>query len=390
MRVSNPLDDGQILGKANQLVERLKKDGGIVTETAFGDIAKGQSENPASAPLGGRLKGPVRENPNNPADPYQRLIRMKPGEITEPISYQGRYFILRRGEAVPKSFGDAKKEIEVSLRNRRAYGVAAELAQKVADSLKQSRDVQKTAGEFAGQANMKVAEMVRETGYVKPGDNVENIGTSPQFEDGVAGLENQNDIGDKIPVQNGFAVPLLVDKKEPRDAEFEEVRAQVVEAVKLEKARGQIEEIAKRIAAGAGSAVELAAAAQSQNLKIQDQKGYTLGSPLGEGPSASTNKLLEDAILAMKEGEVTKTPIKIGDNWFVVGLKNRQEPKRDDFANQRANIMDQMLMRRRGDVFSDYLAATRQKMETAGDIKIYNDAIAKVDEPALPIGDLQQ
>src|SRR5207249_6786454 len=134
----------------------------------------------------------VKENPNKKDDPYQRLLKMKPGDITDPISYQGRYFILRRGEDVPKSFEDAKKEIEVSLRNRKAYALAAELAQKVADSLKETKDPQKTAQAFASQANMTAAQMIRETGYIKPGDNVENIGTSPQFESGIASLENPN------------------------------------------------------------------------------------------------------------------------------------------------------------------------------------------------------
>ena len=50
-------------------------------------------------------------------------------------------------------------------------------------------------------------------------------------------------------------------------------------------------------------------------MTAKDQKGFILGSPLGEGPTAGTNKDLEDAIYAMKEGEVTKTPIKVGDNW---------------------------------------------------------------------------
>jgi hypothetical protein len=41
-------------------------------------------------------------------------LTMQPGEVTEPISYQGRIFVLRRGEDVPKSFEDARKELEVS------------------------------------------------------------------------------------------------------------------------------------------------------------------------------------------------------------------------------------------------------------------------------------
>ncbi|CAN5587918.1 peptidylprolyl isomerase [soil metagenome] len=387
LRIPKPELETQVLEKANQLSERLKRDGGLVTEQAFADLAKGQSENAASASRGGKLTGPVKENPNNPTDPYQRLISMQPGEVTEPISYQGRYFILRRGEDVPKSFEEAKKEIEVSLRNRRAYGVAAELAQKVAESLKQTKDVQMTAAEFAGEANMSVSEMVRETGYVKPGDDVENVGVSPQFEEGIGSLQNQNDVGEKIPVQNGFAIPLLADKKEPRDSEFDEVKSQIVEVVKLEKARSQVEEIAKQITAGAGSAGNLAAAAQSKGLKLQEQRSFLLGSPLGQGPSASTNKALEDAVYAMREGEVTKTPILLGDNWYIVGVNNREDANMEEFAKQRDTLLEQKLLQKRGEVFSDYLAATRQKMEADGDIKIYEDAVAKLDEPELPIGD---
>lgn len=385
LRVPKPEFDSQVLEKANQLVERARKDGGKISEEAFAELAKGQSENPATAGKGGKLPGPVKANPNNPTDPYQRLLTMKPGEVTEPISYQSRYFILRRGEEVPKTFEDAKKELDVSLRNRKAYGVAAELAQKVVDSLKQSKDVQKTATEFAAQANMSATEMVRETPYVKPGDNVENIGISPQFEEGIATLENVNDVGDKIPVQNGFAIPLLADKKEPRDAEFDEVKSQIGEIVKLEKAKAQVEEIAKQIASGATNAAGLKAAAESKGLKAQEQKSFILGSPLGQGPSASTNEQLEEAVNALKEGEVTKTPLKVGDNWFIVAVNKREDAKQEDFAKQRDSLMQSMLMQKRGEVFQDYLASTRQKMETAKDITIYQDVIAKLDEvPEIP------
>jgi hypothetical protein len=264
--------------------------------------------------------------------------------------------------------------------------VAAELAQKVSDTLKQNKDVQATAQRYAAEANMNAAAMVRETPYVKPGDNVENIGNSPQFEDGIAPLENVNDVGDKIPVTNGFAVPLLVDKKEPRDAEFDEVKEQLVEVVKLEKAREQMETVAKAIAGGSQTAAGLAAAAASQNLKSADQKSFILGSPLGQGPNATTSEALEDAIYALKDGEVTKEPIKVGDAWYVVGVNKREEANMEDFAKQRDDLMNQMLQRKRGEVFADYVAATRQRMEANGDIKIYETAVAKLDDADLPGG----
>jgi peptidyl-prolyl cis-trans isomerase D len=380
LRVPKPEFEQTVMQKANDIVERLRSGAATVTEQAFADAAKGQSENAGSAANGGKLPGPVRENPNKPDDPYQRLLKMKPGEITEPISYQGRYFILWRGEAAPKSFEDAKKELEISLRNRRAYSVAAELAQKVSDTLKENKDVQATAQQFAAQANMSPAEMVRETGYVKPGDNIENIGTSPQFEDGIAKLENVQDVGEKTPIQNGFAIPMLVDKKEPRDAEFDEVKNELIEVVKLETARNKIEQIANQIAAGSTTAAVIANAAMASNLKSKEQKSFILGSPLGEGPSATTSEALEDAIYGLKQGEATKTPIKIGESYYIVGVTKREEANMDDFAKQRDSLMEQMLMQKRGEVFQDYLASTRLRFENDGSIKIYKDVVAKVDD----------
>lgn len=388
LRVPKPEQDGLILEKGNKLVEELRKNGPTVSQEAFAEIAKGQSENPASAAQGGALKGPVRENPNNATDPYQRLIAMQPGEITEPINYQGRYFILRRGEAVPKSFEDAKKELEVSLRNRRAYGVTAELAQKVTDALKANKDVEATAKQFAGEANMPVTDMVRETAYIVPGDDVPNVGVSPQFEDGIAMLVNTQDVGDKIPVQNGFAIPMLADKKDPRDATFEEVKAKLIDKVKEEKAREQIADIANQIASGATNAGALAGLASGKGLKAEESKGFILGSPLGTGTSATTNEALEDAIYALRQGEVTKTPIQIGDAYYIVGVNSRTEANMDDFAKQRSTLMEQMATRKKGEVFSDYLASTRQKMEAAKEIVIYEPAVKKLDEGDLPLDGL--
>jgi len=382
LRVAKPEFEPKVQEKAAELITRLKKDGDNVSEALFAEVAKGFSEDPISAQSGGKLRGPVRENLNKPDDPYQRLIKMKPGDVTEPISYQGRYFILRRGDDVPKSFEDAKKEIEVSLRNRKAYAVAAELAQKIADALKQSKDVQKTAAQFAGEANMSVAEMVKETGYIKPGDDVPNIGTSPQFEEGIAPLEKAGDVGDKTPIQNGFAIPTLADRKEPRDADFDEVKAQILDVVKLEQARAKVEEIAKQIASGAASADALAGAATAKGMKAKDQKAFIIGSPLGDGPSASTSEELENAVYAMKSGDVTKTPIKIGENWYVVGVTKRDDANNADFAKQRSSLLEQMLSKKRTAVFSDYLAATKKRLQDSGAIVIYKDVLAKTDEPA--------
>ncbi|MGC2238711.1 MAG: peptidylprolyl isomerase [Pyrinomonadaceae bacterium] len=384
LRIAKPEFESQVLSKATELVTQARKDGGKISADAFALIAKGQSENPATAQNGGRLSGLVKENPANAEDPYQQLLKMQPGEVSEPINYKGRYFILRRGEAVPKTFEDAKTELTVSLKNRRADTAALQLAQKINDRLKEVKDVQKVAAEFAGEANMNAKDMVRETGYVKPGDNIPDVGISPDFEQGIAALTNPNDVGEKFRIKDGFAIPLLVEKKAARDAEFSEVKDQVAETYKLEQARAKVEEIAKQIAAGANSAADLSSAATSKGLKAQEQKSYILGSPLGTGPSAATSETLEDAIYNLKNGEITKTPVKVNDGWYVVAVTKREEANMDEFAKQRDQLIDTKLSEKRNQIFTDYLGSVRQQMESKKDIEIYQDAMAKLEELAEP------
>jgi hypothetical protein len=61
----------------------------------------------------------------------------------------------------------------------------------------------------------------------------------------------------------------------------------------------------------------------------------------------------------------------------------------DEFAKQRDSLVEQMLQTKRNQVFTDYLASTRQKFETDGKITLYQDAIAKIDGADLPIGEEQ-
>ncbi|MGI8470081.1 MAG: peptidyl-prolyl cis-trans isomerase [Pyrinomonadaceae bacterium] len=379
LHVPKPELDAQILAKANEIVANARKDGGKISEEDFGNLAKGQSEDVRTASSGGTIPGVVRPNPNNPTETYQKLLTLEEGQVTDPIKVGASYYILRRGASVPKTFEDAKKEIEVSLRNRRGYTAAVELAQKIDDELKQNKDAQKTAQDFAAQVNSNVKDMVRETGFVKPGDNVENIGISPQFEDGIASLENAGDVGGKIPVKDGFAIPILVAKRDPHDATFDEVKDHVTAAYKQSQAQKQVEQVAKDIASGAGSAANLAAVAQSKGLKAQDSKNFILGSPLGQGANAATSQALEDAIYNLHAGEVTKTPIKVGDNYYVVGVTNRTEADIAEFAKERDQLVETLLEQKRGEVFADYFSDVRQKMEADGQIKIYDDVLKNLD-----------
>lgn len=392
LKVARPDLDASVKDKADKLVAQARGDSGNVTEEKFAELARGNSEDTATAKNGGAIPFVVKRNPNKPDDPLQKTLDMQPGAVTEPIKYGNAYFIFRRGEPVEKTFEEAKKELLVSARNTQAYSAAASLARRAADSLKQSHDVQKTAQQFAAEANMSPADMVKETGYIKPGDDVKDIGVSQDFERAIERLNNPNDVGDVTPVKGGFAIPLLADKKDPRDPDFEEVKEQVATAVKGEKARNQIEQTARDIAGGAASANDLKAAAEKFGLEAKTSESYKLGSPLdtaGTNPIANS-AATDEAIYAMKEGEVTKTPLKVNDSWMIIGVTKRTDPDLAEFNKQRETLTQTMLDDRRSQVFEDYISNLQARLVREGRIKVYPDVLARMQEEEPPAAAPQQ
>src|ERR1051326_4702239 len=155
--------DAQVEQKAKDLIAKLTNSTGKVTEQAFADAAKGNSEDPTTARNNGFLTAPFKTNKNKVNALYDRTETMEVGQITDvPIRYGGNFYILRRGESVPKTFEQAKPELLVSMRNERGYNAAFEIAKKAQARLQETKDPQKVAQEFAAQANMTPADMVRE------------------------------------------------------------------------------------------------------------------------------------------------------------------------------------------------------------------------------------
>ena len=379
--------DQQVLAKATKLVQDMRGPDSTVanvSEEKFAEVAKGNSEDPATATKGGWLPAPVRRDPNRKNDILQTTLDMQEGQVADPVLTKGAYYIFRRGASVPKTFEDAKRELLVSQRNTRAYKTAADLAARAAGRLKETKDFQKVAEELAAEANMSAGEMVKEMAFVKPGDDVPDIGSSPQFEDAIKPLENANDVGDRVSIKNGFAIPMLVEKREPRIPDFAEVKDEVTKRAKGARAGTQLEQTARELAGNNGSVADLKAAAEKLGLEVKTADSYKLGSPL-EG--AGTSAAADDAIYNLKEGEVSKSPVKLGDTWVVVAATKRTDADLAEFAKERDGLTQTLLTTRRNDVFEDYVNAIRVRLDREGKVKIYEDVLARnadEDEAAAP------
>jgi peptidyl-prolyl cis-trans isomerase D len=370
--------DPQVEQKGKDLIAKLQSKDGKVTEEAFGEAARGNSEDPATARNNGFLPTPFKKNPNKPHGLLDRVVDMQPGEISDiPIRYSGNYYILRRGESVPKTFAEAKPDLLVSLRNRRGYSAARQIAQKAKTRLQETKDPQKVAQEFAAEANMSPAAMVRETSFVKPGDDVPDIGVNQEFEQALAGLSNPNDVGEPTGIKGGFAIPMLLERKEPRIPEFDEVKSKVADAIKQQRAKEQLEQKAKELLASATSPDALKAAGEKEGYDSGLEEGFKLGSSLGK---AGISTALDDLIASLKPGEVSQTPIKVEDKWVLVGLKAKVDADQSGFTAQRDTLRQSLLSERQDQVFDDYIAGVQQRLKKDGKIEIKQDVLTKLDE----------
>ena len=382
--------DAQVEQKAKDLITKLRGTTGQTTKEAFAEVAKGNSEDPATASRGGLLEKPFKKNESKPNGLYDRTVDMRPGEVTDiPIRFGGNWYILRRGDSVPKTFAEAKSDILVSLRNRKAYGEAFKLAQQAHTRLKETKDPQKVAQELAAQANMTPAEMVRETPFIKAGDDVPDIGANQQFEQTIEPLNNPNDVGEATGIKGGFAIPMLVEKKEPRIPDFDEVKTKIADEIKKQRAKEQLEQKAKDLTASLSGPDAIKAAGEKEGYEAGAEESFKLGSSLGKAGSSTA---LDDLIYSLKQGEFSKTPIKVEDKWVIVGVTKRYDADMTGLAAQRDTLKQSMMSERQDQVFDDYVAGVQQRMKQDGKIKIYQDVLAQLDEgepaaePGLPPG----
>ena len=380
--------DAQVEQKAKDLIAKLRGADGKGSEDKFAESALGVSEDPVSAKNKGFLTRLVKKNPNKPDGLYDRAVDMQEGDVSDiPIKYAGNWYILRRGAEVAKTFDEAKPELLVSLRNRKGYGSTFQLANEAQAKLKEVKDVQKVAQEFAAKANMAVTDMVRETGYVRPNDDVPNIGANQQFEQAIEPLNNANEVGEAVGVKGGFAIPMLVDKKEPRVPEFDEVKTKVADLVKEQKAKEQLEQKAKDLLAGVTSPDGLKAAGEKDGFEAGSEPAWKLGSAIGE---AGTDKALDDIIYGLSAGQMMKSPYKADDKWVIVGVSKREEASAAEFPSKKDEVKRSMISERQSQVFEDYIAGVQEKMKRDGHIKIYQDvldsALPEDDEPTAPAG----
>lgn len=357
--------------KAQLLVARAQGVGGKPAED-FAKLAREASDDPKTKAKGGDIGWVNKDDKRDSDDPLNRVFTMKKDEVSQPIKKGDKYYIIKVTDRQTPDFASARADLLKEARARKGYSKAVEIATEAETKLKDSKNVDAVVAEINKSHGSAVA-VARETPFFSQGDALPDLQAASELEASVFELQNPGDVGERMNVDKGFAVAQYVDKRDPHDPTFDEVKDKVDKAYRADKAK----ELA------AARAAELAKLTDKDELKkMGASMGFKVDERAGLGGNDSIGPLISEAnrapLYKLNPGEITKEPIKTENDVYVVAalIARKDADMGEPFKKERRSIEQRLLDEERNRVFSTYIAMTQKQMKDDGKIKVYNDAIA--------------
>jgi peptidyl-prolyl cis-trans isomerase D len=296
---------------------------------------------------------------------------MQKDEISQPVKKGEQFYILKVTDRRLPTLEESREQLLKEARAQKGYSKGVEIVKEAEQKFKQSGNIETTVAELNQKYKAQVAE-VKETPFFSEGDSIAELGAAVGFQDAVFELQNTGDIGEYLNVNNGFAVPQYIDRRDPHDPSFEEVKARVEDRYRTDKSREMIAQIARQLADSA-NADALKAAAQAQKIKF-DERNVSGNDTIG----SISSEAQRERIYQLKVSEVLRDPISIddGSTMVVASLKGRKDADMGDpFQKQRRQIEEGLLSTKRNAMFTAYLAWAQKQLREQGKIKVYQDVI---------------
>jgi hypothetical protein len=159
---------------------------------------------------------------------------------------------------------------------------------------------------------------------------------------------------------------------------FEQARNQVENKYRQEKeptfAQGRAQEVLNQ----SKSVEDFERLVKAEGLEVKTDTNFDNYSFPGssQGGSQASNQA-RTALMALKEGEAAKSPIKIGVSYLIFVAKKRTEADLSKLPQEREGVRQSILSDRQSLAYDAFIKAARKRYEERGEIKIYQDRIDK-------------
>ena len=356
-------EEPKIKAQAEDLLKQIR--GGA----DFAALAKKYSEDPGSAANGGEYPSFVTRGQTVP-EFEKAAFSLKQGQTSDLVRTQYGYHIiqvLQHEDARLRPFEEAKSELTVQAKKQLVNDAMNRISDTAQAALQKDPAHPEKA---AADLNM---QLVRVDGYAA-GQNVKEIGPSPDFDQAVATLKKGEASQLLGLVANKVALVLVTDVVPSQPQTFEEVQNQIRDAIVQNRLAVAVQNHARELVEKAKSmGGDLAKAAKTMGLEVKTS---------GEIDRSGTVEGLGSAAYVQEgfsrpDGTVFG-PISTPDATVAAKVLQHVDPDLSKLPEQRVALRDEIKSQKARDRNSLFETGLRDALVKQGKIKIHQDVINRL------------
>ncbi|MFI5355109.1 MAG: peptidylprolyl isomerase, partial [Desulfobaccales bacterium] len=336
------------LGKqAQELLQKLH--GG----EDFAQLAKAQSQDPASREKGGDL-GDVQRG-QHPQEWDRVAFALPPHQVGRVDTPQGIYLIkveeVKETEKVP----DAESKVTAMLKQQRARTLAQEAAREARTALSQG-----TVAEVAKKYKVTAVE----TPWIGPKDQVLGLGALPAFNQTALQLK-AGEVSQVVNLPDGPLVMKSLEYQAEQVPPLEKIKDQVAQQVKKQGALKEAEKEAAQLLARLQKGQALSQVAAAAGVPVKESKLFTRFE--GFDGQKAAEALTSAAFVLSKEHPYVDQPVPWQDNYYILTFNERRAADQAELEKDREQMKAQLLEQKKQMMFQSWLDAELQRAK----IKVY-------------------
>ena len=335
----------------------------------FAEIAKKNSEDPVSAAKGGDL-GWVARGQTVPAF-ESTAFSLKPNEMSGIVTTEYGYHILQlieKEQGHVRSFDEVKDQISQEMKRQMVFETMQRDVDQAHDEL--VKQPQKAA-EIAARHGLNVVHVAS----VAPGQQIPEIGSTPEFSDAIAALA-KGGVSQVVQLPgNKLAIAVVTDVQPARPAQLAEVEGQIRERLALQMgadlAAQRGAEAAEKLKASGG---DLKKVAQQMGLEVKTTQEFGRdGAADGIGPGASLTAAFEQPV-----GSVFG-PVLVENQRFLCKVESRKDADLSQLTPAvREELRTEIRQNKGKQEVELFMDSIRNSLLRQGKIKIHKDVMNQV------------
>ncbi len=309
----------------------------------FSQLAKEHSEGP-SASQGGDLGFFERGNMVKPfAD---AVFGMQPGEISDIVQTQFGFHIIKLEEIKPgetKTLEDVRDKIKEQLTRQQAKKVAFTAANDAYEAIIKSGSI--------ARYSETAKDQVKTTDYFYKKSPPAGITANQKFLKNAFQLK-KGELSSVIETDKGYAIIFVDDIEEPKVPELDAVKDRVTADFTATEADKLAEEAAKKLLKESKESGELADAATSLNLELQDS-GYVR---LNGGQAKLPGQVIKKGFELSPKNPLPDEIVAVAKTFYVFKLMDRRQPEKESDEKQKQQMQKQLLTDKQNLLLNAWLA----------------------------------